>query len=637
MKLILNNNIGLPEAPQDDKTYGRKNANWVETIGGITSETDPIFNQWLNSQNNQNSGKFLISGGAIWSGTGLVYNVSNLSYYFNGNKTASSTSITLDASDATNNRFDVIVVNEAGVISNITGQATANPIVPTIPNDKLLVSIIFVEKGTLQPTVTQEVIYLDNPTTNWTFGTFNTGLPTTGTIDFSNTTSPKQGTHVLSANTDYRLGARFTKSSAFNPKSYNTLQVWVRFTGTNVDSNKSLNVSFEDASNNIIGNTVNLFNYGLLRNTLSTWQLILIPISAFGNIPISANGLRMIMEGGTLGVTRQWDIDLMLLSTIISNSTNGITVPLSSITPATTSNSIDNQNLLQEWQWNNLSDGVGLRLSTNKRVTDDVNKPQTLVEITKESVIGDTHGVSILLDVNNKSSPPSGLAIGGKFRGNSYAILTGNTGGGVGFGNIGIQGNSGILWINGNYNGAYIWTPFYTPVLELSSPNNGSIVLRSDIGVAFNNKDGNGVPLMHFMPFGINGYTAQEFIIGGFINAGTYYYTNANYTSLIRNSSTGLKIGHNTGTANTTYTPIYQLNIVASTNNVGIGTETPVTSAKLEVSSTSKGFLPPRMTASQASAIASPAEGLMLYVTDTNGTFTSKGWYGFDGSAWYKF
>jgi len=34
MKLILNNNIGLPEAPKDDKTYGRNNANWVEIIGG---------------------------------------------------------------------------------------------------------------------------------------------------------------------------------------------------------------------------------------------------------------------------------------------------------------------------------------------------------------------------------------------------------------------------------------------------------------------------------------------------------------------------------------------------------------------------------------------------------------------------
>jgi len=71
--------------------------------------------------------------------------------------------------------------------------------------------------------------------------------------------------------------------------------------------------------------------------------------------------------------------------------------------------------------------------------------------------------------------------------------------------------------------------------------------------------------------------------------------------------------------------------------NVGIGTSYPNSTALLDISSTSRGFLPPRMTATQASAISSPAEGLIVYVTNTNGTFTSKGWWGYDGSAWYKF
>lgn len=59
-------------------------------------------------------------------------------------------------------------------------------------------------------------------------------------------------------------------------------------------------------------------------------------------------------------------------------------------------------------------------------------------------------------------------------------------------------------------------------------------------------------------------------------------------------------------------------------------------SAVLEATSTTKGFLPPRMTATQGSAISSPAEGLLIYVTDTNGTFTSKGWWGYNGAAWEK-
>lgn len=48
---------------------------------------------------------------------------------------------------------------------------------------------------------------------------------------------------------------------------------------------------------------------------------------------------------------------------------------------------------------------------------------------------------------------------------------------------------------------------------------------------------------------------------------------------------------------------------LASQAQVGIGTNTPATSAQLEVSSTSKGFLPPRMFAAQRIAISTPASG----------------------------
>jgi hypothetical protein len=61
----------------------------------------------------------------------------------------------------------------------------------------------------------------------------------------------------------------------------------------------------------------------------------------------------------------------------------------------------------------------------------------------------------------------------------------------------------------------------------------------------------------------------------------------------------------------------------------GIGTTTPDASAKLDVSSTSKGFLPPRMTSSQRTGISSPASGLMVYQTD--GT---AGLYYYGSSGW---
>ncbi len=49
---------------------------------------------------------------------------------------------------------------------------------------------------------------------------------------------------------------------------------------------------------------------------------------------------------------------------------------------------------------------------------------------------------------------------------------------------------------------------------------------------------------------------------------------------------------------------------------VGVGTDTPDSSALLDVSGTTGGFLPPRVTYAQMNAIVSPAEGLIVYCTD---------------------
>ena len=61
---------------------------------------------------------------------------------------------------------------------------------------------------------------------------------------------------------------------------------------------------------------------------------------------------------------------------------------------------------------------------------------------------------------------------------------------------------------------------------------------------------------------------------------------------------------------------------------VGIGTTTPQSSAALDVNSTSKGFLYPRMTNTQMLAISSPATGLQVFNSDANCL------YYFDGTQW---
>jgi hypothetical protein len=66
-----------------------------------------------------------------------------------------------------------------------------------------------------------------------------------------------------------------------------------------------------------------------------------------------------------------------------------------------------------------------------------------------------------------------------------------------------------------------------------------------------------------------------------------------------------------------------------SNAQVGIGTNTPSPSAQLDVASTERGFLPPRMTSAQRDLIATPATGLLIFQTDN-----TPGYYFYNGTTW---
>jgi hypothetical protein len=82
---------------------------------------------------------------------------------------------------------------------------------------------------------------------------------------------------------------------------------------------------------------------------------------------------------------------------------------------------------------------------------------------------------------------------------------------------------------------------------------------------------------------------------------------------------------------------IFSTQVIAQT---GIGTTTPHASAKLDVSATNKGFLPPRialLSITDIATIVSPANGLIIYNTATAGTTPNNvlpGYYYWDGSKW---
>ena len=82
---------------------------------------------------------------------------------------------------------------------------------------------------------------------------------------------------------------------------------------------------------------------------------------------------------------------------------------------------------------------------------------------------------------------------------------------------------------------------------------------------------------------------------------------------------------------------IYINDAFVGNGNVGIG-GSPVTSAKLAVTSTSSGFLPPVMTSTQRDAISTPATGLMIFCSDCTATDASTGvTQTYNGSTWKNF
>jgi uncharacterized protein (TIGR02145 family) len=84
-----------------------------------------------------------------------------------------------------------------------------------------------------------------------------------------------------------------------------------------------------------------------------------------------------------------------------------------------------------------------------------------------------------------------------------------------------------------------------------------------------------------------------------------------------------------------TTTPTNKLSVAGNADvsgSMGIGITLPATSAKVDISSTTQGFLPPRMTYAQRNAIISPATGLIIFCTDcANGEMQY-----YNGSNWMQ-
>ncbi len=138
----------------------------------------------------------------------------------------------------------------------------------------------------------------------------------------------------------------------------------------------------------------------------------------------------------------------------------------------------------------------------------------------------------------------------------------------------------------------------------------------------------------------VNGITWSSLSIASAVTTSFFQFGIAAYQNPEGYVPSSLKITCDLS-ANALMQDFNRLDISGNTNiigNVGIGTITPSSSAILDLSSITKGFLPPRMTGAQASAIT-PIDGLIVYVSDslTAPFTTGPGFFGRVNGVWTKF
>ncbi len=117
--------------------------------------------------------------------------------------------------------------------------------------------------------------------------------------------------------------------------------------------------------------------------------------------------------------------------------------------------------------------------------------------------------------------------------------------------------------------------------------------------------------------------------IRGFVETSTSGYCGWRFKNSLHEYFAGINSGSNEYIIYDNTTNKMRI-IVTAIGNVGINTIAPAASAQLDVSSTTKGFLPPRMDSAQRNAIDSPEEGLIVYNT------TIKAFQVYNGTTWYS-
>jgi hypothetical protein len=241
------------------------------------------------------SGTQLLTGGASWSGTGMVFDVTVLTYQISGvNYSSAATSVTLSVGDPSDPRFDAIVVDEFGVVTVIPGVPSTNPITPTIPGDQVLVQYVLVNAGAITPAITDQWVYRESQAGDWV-GSTTGAAPAPTAVWNSPTPAPFAGTACLLATYTAYSTTRFILFTAPAPISRATyvglsLRVYlpVNFATLDGGAGRRPFIQLRGGPSLTSLGTRYLDQHGLNPTLVGVWQQVTIPTALFtANVAIT--------------------------------------------------------------------------------------------------------------------------------------------------------------------------------------------------------------------------------------------------------------------------------------------------------------------------------------------------------------
>jgi hypothetical protein len=247
-------------------------------------------------------GNVLLSGNASWSGTGMTFNVSELRYSIDGViYSAGPTNVNLSVGDPSNPRFDAIIANDSSVISVLPGTPSANPLAPAIPGNAVLVQYVLVAANATTPSITNEFVYREGSSPDWV-PLASAGAAPNLTANFSSATpTPFQGTECTLVSAPAYVSNKyiqFTKGSGSIARAnYPFLSIRIRLSASIGTRNITIQLF---NGNTALATAVSATAWGLNTTLINTWQLVVIPLTAFNSPTITTvSRVRFYFSGTT--------------------------------------------------------------------------------------------------------------------------------------------------------------------------------------------------------------------------------------------------------------------------------------------------------------------------------------------------